>query len=298
MSSLRLQDYAILVIILVGWSCNFVAVRFAVEELSVTTTLLLRFFFVSLLLAPFLKRPTRQQMKHLMLISLVLVAGHFGILFWALKETSSVAGISVFVQLGPAFSVLLAWFMLGEVPGIRRVIGLTIGFSGVVILYYDPGLFDSQFALLLAAVCALFLGLYNVLLRKGQGVRAIDIIGWTSIFGIPMMLVGTVIEGAAPLAEIQAASSTALLGLTYTVIIGSILAHGLWAWMLQHNPVSVLAPFTLAVPILTTIASSVMTDEMISARFALATATVLAGGWFILRSPPVLERMKSGKDKV
>ncbi|WP_350333487.1 DMT family transporter [Coralliovum pocilloporae] len=298
MSSLRLGDFAVLIVILFSWACNFVAIRFSVTDLSVTTTLLGRFCLVGILLSPFLKWPDWQTFRQLCLLTLVLVAGHFGFLFWALQETSSVAGIAVFVQLGPAFSVLMAWLLLGEIPGIRRIIGLGVGFSGIIILYYDPGLLSSQFALLLAVLCAFFLGCYNVLVKWCQGVNAVNIIGWTSILGIPIMALGTMLEGASPVTEVQNASLTALIALCYTALIGSILGHGLWAWMLQKHPVSVLAPLTLAVPIITTLASAFATGEAITLRFVLASAVVLAGGWFILRSPPVLERMKDGEDRV
>ena len=280
----RAIDFLALAVALLGWGGNFLAIRYAVLEIPSWTALSMRLCVVGILLAVFLRNPI-PHIKYYLWITLALVPGHFGLLFLASQLTSNVSAISLFIQLNPAFALLFAWLLLREKPGRRRVIGLIMAFSAMLILYYEPNLLGASLALMVATASAMFMGLYSVLLRTmPKNIRPIDIIGWTAILGTPMVsLIAYSLEGS-PLTTLDNVTSQGYLAILYSTIVSSILSHGCWAWLCRRHPVAQVAPYSLLVPIVTLFLAAVLLGEQISHQMILAIAVLCTGLLIIARS--------------
>jgi O-acetylserine/cysteine efflux transporter len=274
-------DILALAITLLGWGGNFLAIRYAVLDIPSWTALSLRLCMVGCFLIFFIRSPLAN-LKYYLLISVVLVPGHFGLLFLASELTTNISAISLFIQLNPAFALLFAWLFLKEKPGMRRVFGLLLAFSAMVILFYEPNLLGASLALVIAVLSAMFMGLYSVLLRSTpKGVRPIDIIGWTAIFGTLMVSsIAFFVEGP-PTETLQNATLNSYLGILYSTVIGSIIGHGCWAWLCQRHPVAQVVPFSLLVPILAITLAALLLGEQITTQM-LISAAVLCTGLFII----------------
>lgn len=270
------RDFAVLAMILLFWAANFVAIKLGVDDFPVWTALALRFSLISLLLVPFVRYP-KGHFLPLLLLALVLIPGHFGFLFWSIQQTSSVGAISIVIQLNPAFSVLLAWLIFKDVPGIKRVSGLLIAFVGVVVLFYEPNFFSDLTPLIAALASAFFMGIYTVMVRGRSGIPPLAIICWTSVMGVPFCFAMALIFEQNLLTSISGASLGGWAGITYAAIGSSIIAHGSWAWLLRRQPISFLAPFTLAVPVLAVFITAIVFDETITLHMVFAGLIVLAG---------------------
>ena len=272
----ELKDYAVLAMIFILWALNYIAVKISVTDFPIWTALAIRFAIIVVILAPFVKFP-RGQARSLFLISIALVPGHFGLLFWSIQNTASVGAISVIIQLGPAFSVLLAWLFFKDVPGIKRVSGLIIGFIGIVILFYEPSFFDTMDALLAGVGSAFFMGTYMVLVRGKNQISPLAIICWSSVLGLPFSLI-MALAFETPIPDtLQTASLESWIGIVYAAIASSIIAHGSWAWMLRRQPISFLAPLTLIVPVLAVFATVTAFDEPFTLHMMVAGLIVLSG---------------------
>jgi len=280
----RVLDFLALAVALLGWGGNFLAIRYAVLEIPSWTALSMRLCIVGILLAVFLRNPI-PHLKYYLWITIALVPGHFGLLFLASQLTSNVSAISLFIQLNPAFALLFAWLVLREKPGRRRVIGLIMAFSAMLILYYEPNLLGASLALMVATASAMFMGLYSVLLRTmPNNIRPIDIIGWTAIFGTPMVgLIAYYLEGS-PLSTLDNVTSQGYLAIFYSTIVSSILSHGCWAWLCRRHPVAQVAPFSLLVPIVTLFLATALLGEQITQQMILAIAILCTGLLVIARS--------------
>ncbi|RED49044.1 DMT family transporter [Aestuariispira insulae] len=277
------KEYAVLAAVLILWALNFLAIKFGVSEMPVWTALAVRFSLVSVILLPFIRFP-KGQLVPLLVISAVLVPGHFGLLFWAVETTNSVGAVSVIVQMNPAFSILLAWPMFGDKPGVKRIAGLTIAFIGVVVLFYEPAFLDNFRPLILALGSAFCVGAYMVLVRRWQGISPLAIICWTSAFGTPLCWAIALINEPSPLVTLPEVSLKAWLGISYVAVVSSIIAHGSWAWLLRQQPISFLVPFTLLVPVIAMIATTLVLGEDLTWHMAGSCAIVLAGVGLITRS--------------
>ena len=283
------RDWLGLSIAILGWSLNFFAVRYTVLEMPVWTALTLRFVLVSLLLAPFLRWP-KGRGKWIILATLLLVPCHFGLLFVALRLTENVGTVAIFLQIAPAFAVVLAWIFLGEVPGARRLLGLAIAIFGTVLFIFDPTLFESRTALLVASVSALAVAAYSVLLRSAGDISPFNIVGWTSVIGAPIIAcIAFFVEGIDVDAVLNASSFT-WATVFYTVVVSSIISHGTWAWIVKRHSIAKVMPFTLLIPFGAAFFGYVLLGETISPGSTMASLIVLAGIGLVLKARPALGR--------
>ena len=271
-----LREYLILAMILLLWGLNFVAIKLGVDEMPVWTALTIRFVIVSVVLLPFIRFP-KGQLKALLSISLALVPGHFGLLFWSVQNTDSVGAVSVIIQMGPAFSILLAWPLFGDVPGIKRILGLAISFVGVVVLFYEPTFLNSVPALFGAVGSAFFVGVYTVGLRRFTGIPPLAVICWSSVLGVPLCFAMALWKEPSMLETVPNFSLSAWAGISYVALVSSIVAHGSWAWLIRQQPVSFLTPFTLLVPVIAVFATTLIFGETITWHMVGAGSIVLAG---------------------
>ncbi|MGB1238839.1 MAG: DMT family transporter [Pseudomonadales bacterium] len=277
----QMLDVIALAVAIIGWGGNFLAIRYAVLEVPSWTALGLRLLLVSVLLLPFLRSPMAH-FKQYLLISAVLVPGHFGMLFLASQLTTNVGAVSLFIQLNPAFALLFAWLFLGERPGRRRIFGLAMAFSAMVILFYSPTLLGASLALIVAALSAMFMGAYSVLLRTMNAqVRPVDIIGWTAFMGTPMIIAIGWWQDGNPVDIVAGISFDGWLAVIYSALVSSIICHGSWAWLCRRHPVAQVVPYSLLVPVVAIGLSALLLGEQLTGQM-LISALVLCTGLLII----------------
>jgi len=271
---------------------NFVFIKFVLNEFDVFTALFYRMSLVAILLIPFVKKPDRSEYLILGLTTIVLVPGHYGLLFLSLMNTTSVGSISVVIQLSIPFSVLLAWFFYKDYPGFLRIVGLSIAFAGIVILFYEPSMFDNLSALATGTLSALFLGLYSILVKKIRKLSSLGIIAYTSLLGIPFLYVLMLLNEETLSAVFEIKSSLAWGSFLFTVIGSSIMGHGLWAWLVKYQSISLISPFLLLVPILAVALSAIFLNEVITLEFLLTSSIIIFGIFlvFMAKKTPSLNK--------
>ena len=271
--------------VIILWAGNFIAITNVVKEVSVFTTLILRFMMVSILLFPLLlKIPSKKDFFYLLIATLAVVPGHFGLLFMSLQETSSVSGVSVLIQLAIPFSIVLAWIFYREKPSILRIIGLTISFCGIVILLYDPSLLDNKNAFILAILSALSLGSYFVLIKKIKGVKSLSLVAWTSFLGIPMMYCMMILNNQSFDEILTIKSNLTYYSFIYVVVGSSIMGHGIWIYLVKTQDINFISPFLLLIPLVTTFLSAIIFQEEITRNFIIISSIIVFGTFLVFIS--------------
>jgi len=121
------------------WGSSFLFIRVAVEHIPPSVvvfgrTLLGAAFLVPLAASRGAFRGVRPAIVLIAIVAVLDVAGPTFLTAWGEQYvSSSVAGILTATD--PAFTAVLAlWLIRSEVPGRRRLLGLVIGFAGVVAL--------------------------------------------------------------------------------------------------------------------------------------------------------------------
>lgn len=282
MDTKRFYTLFLIFFVVVLWAGNFVSISFLVKEIDSYTALTLRFIAVSLILIRFLiKIPSKRDFIYLVLSTLFIVPGHFGLLFLSISKTKSLGGISVLIQLSIPFSILFSWLFYKDRPDMLKIVGLIISFVGIVLLLYEPSMFENQAAFLIAIFSALFLGLYFVTIKKIKNISGIGIIAWSSFLGIPMMYIMMGLNGSSFDVLYNINSSLTYYSFFYTVIAGSILGHGIWAYLVKTEDISFISPFLLLVPMITLLLSLFILDEKVGVYF-IVNATIIIFGIFLV----------------
>lgn len=287
--------YVLLLILFVVllWAGNFVSISYIVREMDVFTALTLRLALVALVLSPFLRGlPTFHDSFYLLLATVAIVPGHFGLLFLSILSTKSVGGVSVLIQLSIPFSILFAWIIFKDRPSLLRIIGLIIAFAGIVFMLYDPSLLESRKAFILAIGSAFCLGIYFIVVKKLKSVKSMSVIAWTALLGTPMMYLLMLYTNNTFNSVLQIESMSTLIAFLYTVIAGSILGHGIWAFLVKTQDISFISPFLLLVPMFAVVFSSIILDEKITISFITTASIIIFGIFLVFMSKNVNKKVK------
>ena len=268
--------FCVLCVVLL-WSGNFIFIKFVLKEFDVFTALFYRLLLVFLILFPFVKKPEKKDFLFLLLTSIVLVPGHYGLLFLSLKHTQSVGAISVVIQLAIPFSILLSWIIFADSPGKMRLTGLSIAFVGIIAMFYEPSSFKNITALLIGTASAFCLGLYFILVKKLKNLSSLSLITYTSLLGLPFLYIIMLFNDESLFSILEIKDKMSWFSFLYTVIAGSILGHGLWAWLVKWQSISLISPFLLSVPMFAVFLSAIVFKETITIEFLLTASIIILG---------------------
>lgn len=269
------QHFVFLLLICTIWGFNFVAAKVGVSEIPPLLFAGLRFALLFALLIPFLKvAPGR--MRDVVYIALFNGAIHFGLMFIgvALTEASVMA---VIVQLNVPFATILSIVMLGEVVKWRRWAGIAMTFFGVMIVSFDPHVFDSLTGVLFGAAAALSGAVAAIYMRRLSGVGVFQLQSWTAAITAPALLLASLAFETGQVDAVASASWLAWGALLFTALGASLIGHNGYYYLLQRYEVSLIAPLSLLSPILGVVFGIWVLGEPMTTRIVLGATVAFLG---------------------
>jgi len=271
------RDLALVALVCLAWAGNFLSSKLALLEFPPLLFTALRLGLLVLLLSPFVRRPSPGQWPRLAAVALCNGVLHFGLTFWSLSLSHTLASPAIVMQSYVPMAALLAWWLLGEKFHWRTGAAIALSFAGVLVLGFDPTVLKSPAALLLMLASALFLAIGTVLMRELRGLNMISQQGWTAIIGFaPLVLASWWLEPN-PRAELASASWVAWFGVAYAAVIASGVGHGLYYLLVQRHPVAMVTPYLLVTPLLATLLGIYVLGDQVGPRLWLGGAMVLGG---------------------
>ena len=271
------RDLVLVTVVCLAWAGNFLTSTLALLEFPPQLFTALRLCLLAVMLAPFIKAPARGQWPRLAAVAICNGVLHFGLSFWSLSLSATLASPAIVMQSYVPMAALLAWWWLGERVHWKTGTAIGLSFVGVLVLGFDPTVLDSPAALLLMLVSAFFLAIGTVLMRGLRGMDLFSQQGWTAVIGVaPLLLASWLIEPH-PVEEIAAASWVAWLGVVYAALVASLLGHGIYYLLMQRHPVAQVTPYLLAAPLLATILGIVFLHDQVGPRLWIGGAMVLGG---------------------
>ncbi|WP_367066398.1 EamA family transporter [Oryzisolibacter sp. LB2S] len=265
---------AALAVVLI-WGLNFVAMKLALREFTPMQLGAWRYVFAAAPLLVLLRRPP-VPLRWLALYGLVQGLGQFGLLFLALQWGMTAAVASVLMQTQVFFTALLGWFLLQERLTPAQAGGLGLALLGLVCfgMHFStlerggPGLGVTGFVLTLGA--AAMWGASSIVARRLQqrhpGYDAVQFVVWSSLFPIlPFLALSHWLDGPQALSRLGQISWTAWGGAAYLGLFATVVAYGLWTWLLKRRPANQVAPIGLGVPVIGLLAGVWLLDERLSA---------------------------------
>ena len=264
------------------WGSMFVVATLALTEFPPIFFTGIRFGLLAILLVFFLPVPQRLVWP-LLRIGLVMGVGMYLTLYLSLALAENTASIALFSKLEVPFTILLSVLILKERIGFRRIAGVAIALAGAMIISFDPAAFDDLPALFWIGVSSAFSALTMILVRKMGEVHPLTITAWVSLTAAPVMLVTSLLFERNHWDVVLDAGWIGWSALTYTVVMGSIIAHSGIYYLLQRYPVSLVAPFFLLSPVFAVIGGVLFLDDRLTGALVFGGALVLAGVAWINR---------------
>ena len=119
----------------------------------------------------------------------------------------------------------------------------------------------------------------------------VPLLFWPALISvIPFLLLSLAVEQE-QLHVMATAHWSAWAGIGYSVVFASLVGYGLWNWLVANNPVSVVMPFGLLMPIAGIgIGHFIFPDEPLTPRILVGGALAIVGvGIITLRRPKLAE---------
>lgn len=274
-----LRHILLALVVVAIWGFNFVVIKWSVEAMPPILAAALRFAAAAFPLVLFVKPPKAK-------IWLVIAYGFcLGFLLYAFLNLALAWGMpaglaSLVLQTQAFFTMALALPLLGDRPGKFQLIGAGVAFSGIAVIALErmegtTSLVPLVFTILGAASW----GMANVLTKMAGKVNALSFNVWGALAApIPLLGLSLLTEGWPAIAEAITQFSWTDAGIiAFLAYISTILAGAIWSWLLGRHPTSVVAPFTLLVPITGLLSGYLILGEMITPIEILGAIVVISG---------------------
>lgn len=238
----------------------------------------LRFTFAAVPMVFFVGWP-KVAWRWILAIGLTLGIIKFGFLFVGIDVGMPAGLASVVLQSQAFFTALLSAALLGDRPSHPQLAGMGVAFLGIGVIAADLGVGSSLLGFALVVAAAIMWGLANVLMKQAAAGDVLNLMVWVSVVPpIPMLLISLLFEG--PGAIGSAVSSLDWLGVgsvLYLAYVSTILGFGIWGFLLRVYSASLVAPFSLLVPIFGMASSAALLGETFGPLRLLGAALVIVG---------------------
>ena len=280
--------FALVVVTL--WGGNFIAAKYQLFHLPPFFATGLRFVLVALLVVWWVKIPTRRELKAIALLSMLATA-HFSLPYVGMSMGLNISSTAIVAQMGVPFSCLLGAIMLSDRLGKWRLSGMVIAFFGMSIVLGSPNALEHPLAFMLTLAGAFFWGLSNIVMKMEhvEQVNVMQMLGWMSLLAAPQLLAISAVLEPGAWQTLETIPMSASLGLLYTVVLSTLVAHGLWYFLIKSHPITYIAPYSLMVPVLGTWFASLFFGEQVTWHVLLGGLITLAGvAIIVIRRPKIV----------
>jgi len=236
------------------WGVNFVAIHFSLGQYPPFFLVGLRFLVLAIPTVLFVKWPG---------VKVRWLLGYglgFGILQFAFLYAGMEAGMppglaSLVLQASAPFTVVLAALWLRERITVVQGVGVLIAVAGLGIIAAERAGTSALLPVILTLCGALGWAFGNICSRQAKPVSPLGLTLWMSVVPpIPLIALSLIIEGPNRIWHSVVTTFTveaipAVLGLAYTVLLGTVVGSGIWVTLMKRNPSSRVAPFSMLVPV-------------------------------------------------
>ncbi|MYZ50347.1 EamA family transporter [Propylenella binzhouense] len=260
------------------WGLNFVVIRIGLDSLPPILMAGLRFVLAGL--PAFLVPRPAVPWPRFAAIAATLFVGQFALLFSGMAAGMPPGLASITLQVQVFMTVLIAAFVLGELPLPRQIAGSAVALAGLgLIAATAGGAGVTSAGLLLTLAAALSWASGNVLLRRAGAMDMFAAMSWLSVAAAPpLLLLSLVVEGpaaiAAALSRLDPAGAGALL---YVAFLSTTLGYAGWGHLLKLYPAATVTPFAFLVPVVAILSAALLLGERFGPMRLAGMALILAG---------------------
>ncbi len=279
------------------WGSTWLFIKLGLADLPPLTFAGIRFLVASLILSAMIlargvRWPrTRHDWLLIAIVGFLQFTLNYGLVFWGEQYISS--GLAAVLQSTfPAFGLVIAHLYLPyERMTLAKVVGVLLGVLGIVIIFSDQLSIAGHMALFgsVALVASAFFGSYSNVLVKAYATK-IDpqvLAAGQMTFGFPPLLILGIATEGNPFHFHW--TMRALISLAYLVVVGSVIAFGLYYWLVRHMEVTKTMLIALVTPVVAVVLGMMVLHERLNWRLFAGAACIISGIGMIV----LLKRHKS-----
>jgi drug/metabolite transporter (DMT)-like permease len=293
----RILVRSLIALLCLIWGSTWIVIRGGLTDLPPFTGAAARFVLAATVvaaLAPWLARVeggTRPTARLSLTMGTLNIALSYALVYWS--ETILPSGlVAVLWAAHPMMlGALSVWLLPQERLVGRQWLGLLLGFGGIVLLFLTdlaglgPGAVPAGLLLLGSPFVA---AVGNLLIKRDGGGTSSVLLNRNgfAIGGVLLTVLALATEHGRGAAHW---SPVALGSVAHLSLVGSVLAFGLYFWLLRHAPAYELGLISYVTPVVALLLGATVGDEPIGWKRLLGTAFVLCGVALVLagrrRSP-------------
>lgn len=276
----------LLILMLSLWGANWTAMKAGLAFVSPITFTLHRFAIAALTLSPMLfliraKVPRdHNKIVKLLIYSMIYLLQVLTTQIGLVREDSGVGAVLTFTQ--PIFVFCLAVWILHEKASLNRVLGIVMGFSGVLILIIrslSEFTLQSAFMMILGG---LFWAAAIVFFKRFlSDIEPVIPVFFQLFLGSILLLVLSLATNAFVFSMERAYLSLTLYSSIGSLVVGTII----WLFLLKEGTATILSGYTFIVPVLALLFGWLFLGERFTVESIVGSVLVLGGIYAVNRRP-------------
>lgn len=278
------RDIFLVLLIMMIWGGNFVAMRIGALEIPPYFLLGLRLTVAAITLVWFAKSP-HGIIIPLLGISFVMCILHFGLALIGLQKVDAGTG-SLAMQASVPFAAVLAWVFFREPFGWPCITGVIAAFAGLTVISGVPQLQNHSNMFLVMLISALCFSIATIQIRRLGSIDFMSLNAWVCIFSAPMAFLVSWVFESGQWDALDIAQPTTLMGILYMGLVASVFGQGLWYRLLPRYQTNQIMPFTLLVPIFGTVFGILCLNETLNWHLIIGATMTITGVAIIILNVP------------
>jgi O-acetylserine/cysteine efflux transporter len=259
------------------WGFNFVVIRWGLNDIPPLMLTLLRFILAAFPALLFIK-PPKAPARLIIGYGLFAFALQFSLLFAGMAAGMPTGLASLVIQVQAFFTIGLVTVLMHERPRPAQVAGAAVAAAGLALVaWHLPQGTALGFGLVVMA--ALSWATANVIVKRVPADAPLAVVVWASAAAcVPLAAATLIVDGPQRMVAVVSGLSVAQwLGVAFQAWPTTLVAFGIWAWLLRQHPAATVAPFTLLVPVVGMSCAVAFLDEPVTWWKLAGAALVLSG---------------------
>ena len=278
---MKTEDILIALLVPVILGFGFVIAKPAMEYFPTYLLMGMRFTIPALLLVWWFPLPKGLYLD-LLKVSFIGSTLQYGLTYTGLSIIDASSAI-LLVQLEVPFGIIIAFFLLKEIPTLKNIIGLVIAFIGVFILTGAPNLEGKYIGVVLVLSGSFTWALGAVMAKPlSKKIGAFALMTWLCVFSGPMLLLASLFFDGNPMAYFLSANLNSWLTVLFLGFIMQPLGYAAWYYVLRRYPINKVMPVLLILPVTGLITSIFLLGESPPKQVFLGGMVIICGVGLIL----------------
>ncbi len=288
---MRAIDVLLILLTVMIWGTNFVAIRWGLDEMPPLFFTGLRFLLVAFPAILFIPKP-KASWSQIFWLGLFIGTLQFSLLFFAMAAGLPAGVASLIMQVQVVFTLMMSAWLFRERISWLQGAGIFLAFIGFAVLVRsdDPDM-PGFIPILIALLGAFSWACGNLVYKTTQGSNRFHLTIYSALVApVPMFVLSYLYESAQPLEILTVLSWRAWGSVFFTVVLSTIVAYGIWGTLLGKYPSILVTPWALTIPLFGFSSAAILLGEEVTPDDVIASVLILLGLGLCLLAPEIGKR--------